>query len=94
MSINFSSEASDEIITTTASLPEDSAEGSLRPRTLAEYIGQEKAKENLSVFIRAAKLRATGLFSKNIPPGGIFCTVFCGFISPPGACERSLRRLK
>ncbi len=61
MSINFSSEASDEIITTTASLPEDSAEGSLRPRTLAEYIGQEKAKENLSVFIRAAKLRGESL---------------------------------
>ena len=29
----------------------------LRPSQLSEYIGQEKAKENLSVFIKAAKLR-------------------------------------
>ena len=33
----------------------DDGEGSLRPRTLTEYIGQEKAKENLSIFIDAAK---------------------------------------
>lgn len=33
------------------------AEGSLRPKTLEEYIGQEKAKENLSVFIEAARQR-------------------------------------
>ena len=30
---------------------------SLRPKTLADYIGQEKAKENLGVYIQAAKLR-------------------------------------
>lgn len=30
-------------------------EYSLRPKTLNEYIGQEKAKENLSVFIEAAR---------------------------------------
>ncbi|MBR1456305.1 MAG: Holliday junction branch migration DNA helicase RuvB [Oscillospiraceae bacterium] len=57
MSINFSEEASGEIITTTASLPEDYSEGSLRPRTISEYIGQEKAKGNLEVFINAAKMR-------------------------------------
>ena len=61
MSINFSDEVNDEIITTAASLPEDRAEGSLRPRTLAEYIGQEKAKENLTVFINAAKMRGESL---------------------------------
>ncbi len=38
-------------------LPEDEGDNPLRPRTLAEYIGQEKVKENLSVFIGAAKLR-------------------------------------
>ena len=57
MSINFSEEVDDEIITTTATLPEDSAEGSLRPRSISEYIGQEKAKDNLSIFIDAAKMR-------------------------------------
>lgn len=32
-------------------------EQSLRPKMLSEYIGQEKAKENLSIFIEAAKQR-------------------------------------
>ena len=40
MSISFSDEVNEELITTTASLPEDSNEGSLRPRTISEYIGQ------------------------------------------------------
>lgn len=49
------------MITTAASLPEDNAEGSLRPRSITEYIGQEKAKENLSIFINAAKMRGEPL---------------------------------
>lgn len=61
MSINFSENVNDEILTTTASLPEDSAEGSLRPRTIGEYIGQKKAKDNLSIFINAAKMRGEPL---------------------------------
>ena len=61
MSINFSDEVNDEIITTAVSLPEDNAEGSLRPKTIGEYIGQEKAKDNLSVFIDAAKMRGEPL---------------------------------
>ena len=61
MSINFSDEVNDEIITTAASLPEDNAEGSLRPKTIGEYIGQEKAKDNLTVFINAAKMRGEPL---------------------------------
>ena len=36
-------------------------EYSLRPKTLNEYIGQEKAKENLSVFIEAARRRGEAL---------------------------------
>lgn len=61
MSINFSDELNDEVITTAASLPEDSGEGSLRPKSITEYIGQEKAKANLSVFIDAAKMRGEAL---------------------------------
>ena len=61
MSINLSDEVNDEIITTAASLPEDNAEGSLRPKTIGEYIGQEKAKDNLTVFINAAKMRGEPL---------------------------------
>ena len=61
MSISFSEDVNDEMITTAASLPEDNAEGSLRPRSITEYIGQEKAKENLSIFINAAKMRGEPL---------------------------------
>ena len=60
MAINYS-EPAGEIITRSVSLPEDAAEGSLRPRTLDEYIGQERAKENLRVFIQAAKMRGEAL---------------------------------
>ena len=44
MSISYSGE--EQPITAATSLPEDLPEGSLRPRTIDEYIGQEKAKEN------------------------------------------------
>ena len=40
---------------------EDEAEGSLRPKTLDEYIGQEKVKRNLRVFIEGAKKRGEPL---------------------------------
>lgn len=36
-------------------------EFSLRPKTLNEYIGQDKVKENLSVYIQAAKQRGDAL---------------------------------
>ncbi len=38
-------------------LPEDDGDNPLRPRTLNDYIGQEKVKENLKVFIDAARIR-------------------------------------
>ncbi|HIY32454.1 MAG TPA: Holliday junction branch migration DNA helicase RuvB, partial [Candidatus Evtepia faecavium] len=57
MSIDFSQEESQTPLMTSSLRREDEGEVSLRPRRLAEYIGQEKAKENLSVFIDAAKLR-------------------------------------
>ena len=42
-------------------LPEDDGDNPLRPRTLREYVGQEKVKENLSVYIDAAKMRREAL---------------------------------
>ena len=36
-------------------------ENSLRPKTLDEYVGQKKAKENLKVYIESAKLRGESL---------------------------------
>ncbi len=40
---------------------ENEADFSLRPKTLNEYIGQEKVKENMTVFIEAAKKRGESL---------------------------------
>ena len=58
MSINFSDGLEDQTMVTSSSvLPEDAGEGGLRPKTISEYIGQEKAKVNLSVFIDAARMR-------------------------------------
>ena len=57
MSIDYSQEEAQAPLITTSLTRDDEGEGSLRPRSLSEYIGQKKAKENLSVFIDAAKLR-------------------------------------
>ena len=47
---------------TTSYTKEDSdTDLSLRPKTFDDYIGQEKVKENLSVYIEAAKLRGDSL---------------------------------
>jgi len=40
---------------------EDSLEASMRPKHLAEFVGQQQARENLSVFITAAKTRGEAL---------------------------------
>ena len=61
MSISFSGDISEQVLTTPVVLPEDNTESSLRPRQLSEYTGQEKAKENLEVFIQAAKMRGEPL---------------------------------
>ena len=40
---------------------ENRLENSLRPKTLSEYIGQTKVKENMKVYIEAAKKRGEPL---------------------------------
>ena len=49
------------IITTEVQEEDIRTEYSLRPQTLNEYIGQEKAKENLKIYIQAAKARGEAL---------------------------------
>jgi Holliday junction DNA helicase RuvB len=64
MSIEFSDEFDFENrIVDTSEIPEDSGdnENPLRPKTLDDYIGQETVKENLRVFIDAAKQRGESL---------------------------------
>lgn len=49
------------IVTTEMEEEDRAAEGSLRPQHLYEYIGQEKTKHNLQVYIEAAKARGEAL---------------------------------
>ncbi|PIT17931.1 Holliday junction branch migration DNA helicase RuvB [Snodgrassella alvi] len=55
----------------TASAQEEQLERALRPRALTDYIGQHKAKEQLSIFIQAAKIRHEALDHTLLfgPPG-------------------------
>ena len=63
-------------------LSEDAQEGSLRPKTLSEYIGQEKAKGNLAVFIAAAKKRGESLDHVLLHgPPGLGKTTLAGIIA-------------
>ena len=82
MSIDFSQEESREPLMRASLLGEDEGEGSLRPKRLREYIGQEKAKENLSVFIDAAKMRGEPLDHVLLHgPPGLGKTTLSGIIA-------------
>ncbi len=60
MSIEFN-DFDEERIVSPASGPGDDSDASLRPKTLREYTGQEKAKENLAIAIEAAKGRGEAI---------------------------------
>ena len=51
----------DERIVTNHELKEDTFEGTIRPDSIDEYIGQSEVKDNLNVFIKAAKMRDEAL---------------------------------
>ena len=84
MSIDFSDTGfeTEEPLVTTSLTREDENEGSLRPKTLREYIGQEKAKGNLEVFIQAAKMRQEPLDHVLLHgPPGLGKTTLSGIIA-------------
>src|SRR2546423_3842505 len=56
----MASAKTDRIVTPERS-EDDSLEASLRPKRLADFVGQQQARENLAVFIDAAKARAEAL---------------------------------
>lgn len=82
MSINYSEDSNHSQITSAAAQPEDRTEGSLRPKTLGEYIGQKKAKDNLKIFIDAAKMRDEPLDHVLLHgPPGLGKTTLAGIIA-------------
>ena len=85
MSIDFSDNGGFETeapLVTTSLTRDDEGEGSLRPKALTEYIGQEKAKGNLSIFIQAAKMRGEPLDHVLLHgPPGLGKTTLSGIIA-------------
>ena len=70
------------IVSPDYSYTEDSAELSLRPKTLSEYIGQDKVKENLKIYITAALQRHESLDHVLLyGPPGIGKTTLAGIIA-------------
>ena len=67
----------------TESVPSDfEVENSLRPKTLDDYTGQEKAKENLKIYIEAAKIRHESLDHVLLwGPPGLGKTTLAGIIA-------------
>ena len=74
--------AHNEYLNVEASMEEknSSLEHALRPATLAEFVGQDKLKENLEIFISAAKARGEALDH-------------CLFYSPPGLGKTTLSNI-
>ncbi len=70
------------IISTEYHASDADVELSLRPRTLDEYIGQQKAKENLKIYIDAARLRGEALDHVLLyGPPGLGKTTLSGIIA-------------
>ena len=68
----LSSQAAPRVISSqSVSSQEELLERALRPKTLQDYVGQHKAREQLHIFIQAAKLRSEALDHTLIfgPPG-------------------------
>lgn len=84
MPIDFSEtgfETEEPLVATTLTR-DDEGEGSLRPQVLSEYVGQEKAKGNLEVFIQAAKMRNEPLDHVLLHgPPGLGKTTLAGIIA-------------
>ena len=71
-----------KIITTEETEEDKKIEGTLRPRHLKEYIGQEKIKSTLKIFIDAAKTRGEALDHVLFyGPPGLGKTTLCGIIA-------------
>ena len=76
------SEFEERVVTSTLTSVDNDIEESLRPRKIDEYIGQTKAKENLNIFIEAAKKRGESLDHCLLyGPPGLGKTTLAGIIA-------------
>ncbi len=72
----------DRMITTDLMEEDYSSEGTLRPQSLDEYIGQEQVKQNLRIFIEAAKMRGESLDHVLLyGPPGLGKTTLAGIVA-------------
>ena len=79
---NMEIDNENRIVTTSELTGDSEIEYSLRPKRLTEYIGQTKAKENLKVFIDAAKRRGDSLDHVLLyGPPGLGKTTLAGIIA-------------
>lgn len=70
------------IVSTEFTEADNDIENSLRPKALTDYIGQEKAKENLSIYIQAARARGEALDHVLLyGPPGLGKTTLAGIIA-------------
>ena len=82
MSIEFSQELDTAPIISPRQMATDGAEVGLRPKLLADYTGQEKAKANLSVYLEAARRRNEPLDHTLLyGPPGLGKTTLAGIIA-------------
>ena len=76
------SEFNNRILSTSPTADDNDADESLRPKKINEYIGQDKVKENLKIFIEAAKSRGEPLDHCLLyGPPGLGKTTLAGIIA-------------
>ncbi len=79
---NIGFQNTERLVSTSAIREDNDNENSLRPKSLAEYIGQEKLKDNLEIYLQAAKMRGEALDHTLLyGPPGLGKTTLAGVIA-------------